>query len=225
VTVVRSDSGLVADVSSLGPAKHTFLAAGFAPQQVFSGHGILLGYSAENSGASDSSLSAEGTATGPAAGATISQLVLPAGTYVIGWTVGYGAGAVAAAEQNNMQLTGLAANLPAIIPAVASQQVPQQQVTLTTTGVTIAVKAIAAGTATAVYEAQLTATPVVAGFLRLYDGRAAATAQVTTSQLGELATETQSFADNGIELKQGLWAAATAASIAAAVFYIVLQDE
>lgn len=225
MTVVRSDSGLVADVTSLGPAKHSFLPAGFPAQNVFTGHGILLGFSAENSGSADNSLTAEATVTGPAAGATIASIVLPAGTWVIGWTVGYGAGAVAAAEANNMQLTGLAANLPAIIPAVANQQVTQQPVTLTTAGTTIAVKAIGAATATANYEAQITATPVVAGFLRMYDGRAAATAQVLTAELAELVSETEWLGDSGTEIKQGLWVVATAASIAVTLFYIVIQDE
>lgn len=225
MTVVRTDSGLVADVASLGPAKHSFLAAGFPAQNVFTGHGVLLGFSAENSGSADNSLTNSATVTGPAAGATIASIVLPAGTWLIGWTVGYGAGAVAAAEQNNMQLTGLAANLPAIIPGVANQQVIQQQVTLTTAGTTIAVKAIGAGTATAQYEAELTATPLVAGFVRCFDGRGAATAQVTTSQLPELGSQTEWLGDTGTEIKQGLWVAATAPSIAITVFYIVIQDE
>ena len=225
MTVVRTDSGLVADVTTLGPAKHSFLPAGFAAQNVFTGHGILLGVSAENSGAADNSLTNEGNVTGPAAGATIASIVLPAGSWVISWTVGYGSGAVAAAEQNNMQLTGLAASLQAIVPAVANQQVPQQQVTLTTAGTTIAVKAIALGTGTAVYEAQLVATPAVAGFLRVFDGRSAPTAQVLTVQLAELASETEWLGDSGTELKQGLWVASTVNSIAVTLFYIVLQDE
>lgn len=225
MTAVRTDSGLVADVASLGPAKHSFLAAGFPAQNVFTGHGILLGFSAENSGAADNSLSASATVTGPGAGATIASIVLPAGTYLVGWTVGYGAGAVAAAEANNMQLTGPAAPVTAIIPAVANQQVIQQQVTITTPGTTLAVKAIAAGTATAQYEAEIVATPLVAGFVRCFDGRGAATAQVTTSQLPELGSQTEWLGDTGTEIKQGLWVAATAPSIAITVFYIVLQDE
>ena len=225
MTVVRTDSGLVADVASLGPAKHSFLAAGFPAQNVFTGHGILLGFSAENSGATDNSLTASATVTGPAAGATIASIVLPAGTWQVGWTVGYGAGAVAAAEANNMQLTGSAAPVTAIIPAVANQQVIQQAVVFTTAGTTLAVKAINLATATAQYEAELVATPLVAGFMRLFDGRSGPTAQVATSQLPELGSQTEWLGDTGVELKQGLWVAATAPSIAVAVFYIVLQDE
>jgi hypothetical protein len=215
----------VADVTSLGPAKHSFLAAGFAAQNVATGHVIFQGFSAENSGASASSLDAEGTATGPAAGGTIASLVLPAGTYQISWTVGYGSGVVAAAEQNNMQLTGIATTLNAIIPAVANTVEPQQPVTFTTTGATIAVKAIAAGTSTAVYEAQIVATPVQAGYVRFYDGRGGPTAQVATSYLSEVQTETEWLGDNGVELKQGLWVAATSPSIVVTVFYLVVQDE
>lgn len=225
MTAVRTDSGLVIDVTSLGPAKHSALAAGFPAQNVFTGHGILLGFSAENSGSVDNALSTEGNATGPGAGATIASIVLPAGTWAISWTVGYGAGAVAAAEQNNMQLTGLAAPLTAIIPGVANTEVPQQQVVLTTAGVTVAVKTIGAGTATAVYEAQIVAVPVADSYLRMFDGRGAATAQVLTSSLAPLATETEWLGDSGTEIKQGLWVAAPAGGIAVTVFYMVLQDE
>lgn len=225
MTVVRSDPGTVTDVSVLGPAKHSFLPAGFPAQNVFTGHGILLGFSAENSGNTDSSLTAEGSVTGPAAGATIASIVLPAGTWVIGWTVGYGAGAVAAAEQNNMQLTGPASPVPAIIPGVANTQQIQQQVVLTTPGTTIAVKAIAVGTATAVYTAQLVATPTSAGFCRFFDGRGGPTEQTATCFLAELASESEWLGDSGTEINMGLWVAATAASIAVTCFYIVLQDE
>lgn len=225
MTVVRSDPGLVADVSSLGPARYSFLPAGFADNQVATGHVIFQGFSAENSGATDNSLTAENSVTGPAAGATIASLVLPAGTWVISWTVGLGAGAVAAADTNNMELTGPAAPLVAIIPAVANTQVPQPPVTLTTTGVTVAVKAIALATATAVYEAQIVATPVAAGFVRFYDGRGAATSQVATSALGELASETEYLGDSGLELQRGLWVVATSPSIALTVWYLVVQDE
>lgn len=225
MTAVRTDSGLVIDVTSLGPAKHSYLAPGFVAQNVWTGHGILLGFSAENPGAVDNSLSAEATVTGPAAGATIASLVLPAGTWSISWTVGFGSGAVAAADTNNMQLTGPASALTAVIPAVANTEVPQPPVVLTTAGVTVAVKAIALGTATAVYEAQIVATPVANSALRLYDGRGAATAQVAVSQLAPLASETEWLGDSGTEIKQGLWAAAPAGGIAVTVFYLVLQDE
>ena len=69
MTVQRSDSGLDADLTGLGPGGYVNLAAGFAPQAVLTGHGILVGYSWENSGSADNSITAEGTATGPAAGA------------------------------------------------------------------------------------------------------------------------------------------------------------
>lgn len=225
MTVVRSDSGLVVDPSSLGPAKVHFVPAGSPAGAAFTGLGVLLGFSAENSGSADNSLANEGTATGPAAGATIASVVVPAGTYVVSWTVGYGAGAVAAAELNNMQLTGGPANVVALIPAVANQQQPQSQVTITTAGATIAVKAIGAATATAVYEAQLVVTPVAAGFVRLYDGQNAPTVQVATSFLAELQTETEWFGDQGLELKRGLWVVPGVSSIAVTVYFIVLQDQ
>lgn len=225
MTVVRTDSGLVVDPSSLGPAKCHFIAAGSAAQGVFTGLGVLLGFSAENSGSADNSLTGEGTVTGPAAGATIASVVVPAGTYAVSWTVGYGAGAVAAAELNNMQLTGGPSNVVALIPAVANQQQAQAQVTITTPGATIAVKAIALGTATAVYEAQLVVTPVAAGFVRMYDGQNAPTIQLATSFLAELQTETEWFGDQGLEIKRGLYVAPSVSSIAITVYFIVLQEE
>lgn len=48
-TPYRSDSGLVIDVASLGPAKRTGLPAGFPAGIVAMGHVILLGYSWINS--------------------------------------------------------------------------------------------------------------------------------------------------------------------------------
>lgn len=225
MTLVRTDPGLVADVASLGPATIRFLPAGSPAQGVASGHVILLGFSAENSGSADNSLAGEGTATGPAAGATIASVVVPAGTYVVSWTVGYGAGAVAAAELNNMQLTGGPSNVVALIPAVANQQQAQAQVTVTTAGATLAVKAIGAGTATAVYEAQLVVTPVAAGFVRLYDGQNAPTVQAVTSFLAELATETEWFGDQGIELERGLYVAPSVSSIAITLYFVIVQDE
>lgn len=113
------------------------------------------------------SLTKQGTATGPGALATIASIAsVPAGTYSIEWTVGYGSGAVAAAEQNNMQLAGLPGGvLPAIIPAVANTTQPQQTVqdVVLTAPTTITVQSIGAGTATAVYEGQLVITPIAAG--------------------------------------------------------------
>lgn len=225
MTAIRSDSGLTQDASALGPAGFANLAAGFPAQEVFAGHCILKGYSWENSGSADNSITAEGNATGPAAGATIAQVVLPQGTYLISWIVGYGAGAVAAAEQDNMQLTGLpGGNVTAIIPEVASQQV--QQATVEFTGAaTVAVKAIGAGTATAVYEAQIVAVPVTAGFVRIYDGQPAVGLQVAASYLPGPGSETRSTGTEGIELQRGLYVAATSASITGTVYFIALQDQ
>jgi hypothetical protein len=48
---------------------------------------------------------------------------------------------------------------------------------------------------------------------------------VTTAFLAEIASESEWLGDSGTEIKQGLWVAATANSIAVTLFYIVLQDE
>lgn len=101
------------------------------------------------------------TATGPGAGAVIATTgILPAGTYTINWTVGYGAGAVTqATEVNNMQLNAGAITLRANVQGVANSNAPQPNVTVTLAApAAITVTAINAGTATAVYEASITAT-------------------------------------------------------------------
>lgn len=224
MSVQRSDSGADSDLTSLGPGGYVNLAAGFAAGEVYAGHAILVGYSWENSGSADNSITAEATVTGPAAGATIAQVVLPQGTWLISWTVGLGSGAVAAADTNNMQLTGLSGgSLVAIIPAVANTEVSQPGAEFTGAA-TIAVKAIALATATAIYEAQIVATPVVAGFARIYDGAQQAGLQVATSYLPGPGFDTQSLPDKGIELKRGLYVAATSASITGTVWFIALQD-
>lgn len=225
MTVQRSDSGQASDLTGLGPGGYVNLAAGFAPQEVLAGHGILVGYSWENSGSTANAIQAEGTVTGPAAGATIAQVVLSQGLWLISWTVGFGSGAVAAADTNNMQLTGQTGGpLTALIPAVANTEVPQPQVEFTGAA-TVAVKAIALATATAVYEAQIVATPVTAGFARIFDGAQQAGLQVATSYLPGPGFDTQSLPDKGIELKRGLYVAATSASITGTVWFIALQDD
>jgi|SRR5215469_874169 len=101
------------------------------------------------------------TVTGPGAGATIATLgVLPAGVYNIAWIVGYGAGAVAAAELNNMRLNANgAAVLTAQIPATANTQATQPSVTVVANGSSpITITAIGAGTGTANYQGTLVAT-------------------------------------------------------------------
>jgi hypothetical protein len=222
VTIARSDPGLVVDAASLGPAKRSFLPAGFTNGQVFTGLGILLGFSAENSGATDNSLDAAGQVTGPAANAVIASLVLPAGTYVVSWQVGYGPGAVAAVENDNMQLRGVPTPLTALIQPVANVEAAQTPVTFTTAGTTISVNAIAAGTATAQYEAQMVATPVVAGFARLYDSSQGTANQLASSYLGQVGSETEWFGDAGVQLLRGLFVAVTSPSIAIAVYYVPL---
>lgn len=104
-----------------------------------------------------------GTATGPAAGGTIASVALPAGTFLVSWSVGLGAGAVAAADFDNMQLTLGAFALGSLNPAVANTVSPQSPAQLVGPG-TLAVKAIGAATATANYSAQISAAPVNSGY-------------------------------------------------------------
>lgn len=105
-----------------------------------------------------------GTATGPGALGLIASVSLPPGVYTVYWQVGLGAGAVAAAEANNFRLRQAGATLlNSINAAVANTQVPQEQITIVVPAggsQTIDIVNIGAGTATANYEAQISAIPV-----------------------------------------------------------------
>jgi len=100
-----------------------------------------------------------GFVTGPGALATITSVVLQPGTYTANWIVGFGAGAVAAADANNFRLFGIPVPQQAVIPAVANTTVPQTPVTFTITSqTTIGIQSIGAGTGTANYAAELSIT-------------------------------------------------------------------
>lgn len=116
-------------------------------------------------GGSAASVTAQGSVTSPAATAAITATpAVPAGVYMVNWTVGL-AGTLAAGDANNMRL--FAAGSPvvnAIDPPVAGTY-PQAPVTVVIPagGGSIGVQAIAAGSVGAIYSAQITATPVSAG--------------------------------------------------------------
>ena len=112
-----------------------------------------------------SSSTATGSSTGPASGAIITQLALKQGLYTVSWQLMYG-GTTAAAETNNMALDlfGIRGLATAVIPSTAGGPVPQQpvQVSIPAGGATVTVQAVNAGTGTAVYNAQIDATPAAA---------------------------------------------------------------
>lgn len=103
----------------------------------------------------------EGSATSPAAGATIASLVLPSGGWTLTWIVQV-SGTVGAPEINNFQLFNGATLLDTSVNGNAVG-VPYQQlaseVQIPVGGATVAVKNNVLATVGAVYAAQLVATP------------------------------------------------------------------
>lgn len=105
-----------------------------------------------------------GSATSPAAGATIATVTLPQGTYTVSWSVML-TGTVAAADLDNFGLY-VGANLVATslngINAGTSYPQPAVVIEVPAGGAALAVKAIGAGTASSVYSATIDA-PQTAG--------------------------------------------------------------
>lgn len=108
----------------------------------------------------ESSSSAYNTVGGPTAGQTIVSLTLPGGVYNVQWQVGLG-GTTGATENNNfeLQLNGVAIETAMSSGGSGSfsTQTPVQ-VEVPESGGTISINAIVAGTSTAVYRGNLTAT-------------------------------------------------------------------
>jgi hypothetical protein len=100
---------------------------------------------------------ATGTVAAPGAAATITSLALPAGTYLINWTVSPGAGA---AHANNFQLLNGATQVAISINATTNISYPQTAILVTVPagGGTVSIASILADAGTT-YSAQLVATP------------------------------------------------------------------
>lgn len=111
--------------------------------------------------ASGASLENEARVASPAAGATIASLALTGGEWIVSWIVALD-GTVAAADENNFILTNGAATVAqSVNPGAVGGPWPQETQTVEVAfgGATVAVKALAAGTAGAGYSASLVATP------------------------------------------------------------------
>ena len=98
-----------------------------------------------------------GSVAAPGAAATITSLSLPAGTYLINWTVSPGAGA---AHANNFQLLNGATQIAVSINATTNISYPQTAILVTVPagGGTISIASILADAGTT-YSAQLVASP------------------------------------------------------------------
>lgn len=107
------------------------------------------------------STTVSGQQTSPGAGATIAATAaLPAGTYLVSWTVVL-SGTLGAGDANNLQLTNGATQVATSLNAGAAGTYIQQQATVVIPagGAIVAVKSIAAATVGGVYAAQITAAP------------------------------------------------------------------
>lgn len=106
-----------------------------------------------------------GSATSPAAGQTIAQLALPVGTYTVSWQVQL-SGTLSASDLNNFVLTqtgtGAPGNVLTAINAAAAGTYAQLSVTVTSTNANnfIKINTVGAGTVGAIYNAQMTITPL-----------------------------------------------------------------
>lgn len=107
-----------------------------------------------------------GSVTSPGAGATIAQLQLPVGSYTVSWTVQL-SGTLGAADTNNFVLaqtgTGAPGNVLTAINSPTANTFPQLPVTVTSTNANnfVKINTVGAGTVGAVYNAQMTITPII----------------------------------------------------------------
>lgn len=128
------------------------------PSQQLTGYGDLASVTPVQAPNSHQS---EGSVTTPGALAAVTSLVLPSGGWTLSWQVQL-AGTPAAADANNF---GLYAGTAQVLESVNAGAVggPWQQETVQVQvpvgGATYAVKSISAGTAGAIYSAQLVASP------------------------------------------------------------------
>lgn len=108
------------------------------------------------------STNASGSVTGPTAGQTIASLTTAtAGIYIVNWIVGV-AGTTASTEARNFELMqGTTSVFTSLNSATSGQYVVQTEVALScAAGATLSVQAVAAGTSTAIYYAEISAAPV-----------------------------------------------------------------
>jgi hypothetical protein len=120
----------------------------------------LCGWSLTSSAPAGTSLEASGTQTAPAAGTTITSVIVPAGTWTVTWSVGL-RGTPGAGEVNNFQLTAGTITETSQNQGTVGEQ-GQLTVTVTLNALsTLLIKNIGIGTAGAIYDAELVVTPVI----------------------------------------------------------------
>lgn len=120
---------------------------------------LLYGWSLREA-SGDATQENEGSVTSPGALATITTVSgIPAGNYLIEWTVEL-AGTLAAGDANNFELKDSVGNvLQSVNPPVAGQYAQQSVPVTLPAGASVTIEALAAGTVGAIYSAQLVVTP------------------------------------------------------------------
>lgn len=156
-------------------------------QTILAGPGELMGWSFRESGA-EVGLDGSGNVTTPVTGQAIASIPsVPPGQYLVNWAVALIANATAS-EADNFELTNGATNVMASVNPGAIGFYPQDQAEISVpVSQTVAVKCIANGALNAVYAAQLTLVPAIAGqaILELRDGNSPL-AEVTAGTAGSL---------------------------------------
>lgn len=156
---LTTDRGLVYSVRRLS-------ASGFTAGTVTAYNNGIEPVAAWSNNPLASTSNITGSVTSPGAGATIAQLQLPVGSYTVSWTVQL-SGTLGAADTNNFVLaqtgTGAPGNVLTAINSPTANTFPQLPVTVTSTNANnfVKINTVGAGTVGAVYNAQMTITPII----------------------------------------------------------------
>jgi hypothetical protein len=191
-----------------------------AGQRLLGGPLVITGWSATDGSGTDS-LQTSGTVVAPAAGATIASLSLPNGTYSVAWTVELGAGA-AAADANNVELFVAGVGIAVSANLGAAGEYPQEEATAFVSfgPLTLAAKAIGAGTAAVPYTVVLTITQTNESLANIKDGGMT----IGIIGMGNAASQTQWFDDMGPRVDTDLSIQTTLGSVQGAIWYYLLSD-
>jgi hypothetical protein len=185
---------------------------------VFTGGGVLAGWSLRDATAVIPNQT-EGTVAAPGAGAVIAQLTnVPAGTYNVNWAVTL-AGALAAADTNNLVLFVNAGNVQVAIALPVAGEYPQEPVEIVVPSLaTVGVKAIAVATAGTAYTAQFAISPTLEleSIVEIQDGG---------NVLGEFSSGsvrawTQWFGKDGPYLNSGVQLAVVSGAVTGCIYVI-----
>lgn len=180
----------------------------------------MCGWSA-NGGAGTTDTPVSGSVTAPAAGGTIASVSLGNGTYEVEWTLEL-SGTPGAGDTDNVQLLIGATNIANSVNAGAVGTYVQANAQVAVTGgpLTLAAKAVGAGTAGAVYRITMVITPTSNSNATIFDG-GQPVAYMTMDDNGN-----QSFwiSDGGVAVETELSVLATAGTVSGVLWYTMVYD-